>query len=257
MYNRLALKRLERLTEAEGIRFYDLPTEISNSLRLRPYLRVVTLLKQTDPLLKFEVFLRLNKGGEALNAQEIRKVAFMGPLSDAIYALADTPFLKAQLKITNDRSSAFRDMADAEFVLRFLTLTMRLNNFSGSLVKEMDEFMVKYRYVRPEDLLDLMNSFTSALERCESLWSDKAFRRPEKDGWRDQTLAGMYDAQMIAVGYLSEEQFETAVAHRDAVVDRTRQLFADPEFDTAVRVGTNTPNRIRYRVKKMREALVF
>lgn len=65
---RYALKNLERLREAEGARFEALPSEIINSLKLRPYLRVVTLLKQTDAMLKYEVFLRLNRGGEALNA---------------------------------------------------------------------------------------------------------------------------------------------------------------------------------------------
>ena len=60
--NRFSLRNLERLKTAEGAKFNDLPSEITNALKLRPFLRVVTLLKQTDPLLKFEVFLRLNRG---------------------------------------------------------------------------------------------------------------------------------------------------------------------------------------------------
>ena len=43
---RFALRNLERLTAATGLRFDDLPQEITNALKLRPYLRVVTLLKQ-------------------------------------------------------------------------------------------------------------------------------------------------------------------------------------------------------------------
>ena len=46
-----------------------------------PDIRVVTLLKQTHASLKYEVFLRLNRGGEILNAQEIRNVAFRGSLN--------------------------------------------------------------------------------------------------------------------------------------------------------------------------------
>lgn len=254
---RLALKKLDRLTEAEGLRFGDLPVEISNALRLRPFLRVVTLLKQTDPLLKFEVFLRLNKGGEALNPQEIRNVAFRGTLNDTIYQLAESPFLQAQLKITSDRSGPYREMADAEFVLRFLTLAPRVEDFSGSLVREMDQFMADNRYVESQRLAAIRHSFIYSLERCEILWGDKAFRRPEGSGWRDQTLAGMYDAQMIAVAFLSDREFERAELHRDIVIQRTRDLFNDQEFETAVRSGTNTPNRIKYRVSKMRQSLIF
>ncbi len=257
MTGQLALKGLERLTEAEGRRFFDLPHEITNALRLRPFLRVVTLLKQTDPLLKFEVFLRLNRGGEALNPQEIRNVAFRGALNDTIYELAGTSFLQRQLKISGDRSSAYREMADAEFVLRFLTLHSRMGDFSGSLVREMDQYMAKNRYVDSMTLSEIRGVFQTTIGRCEALWGDLAFRRPENSGWRDQTLAGMYDAQMLATATLTEKQFKVASQNTNTLLHRTRDLFLDPVFETSVRAGTNTPNRIKYRVSQMKEALIF
>lgn len=254
---RFALTKLERLTSADGFKFAVLPVEITNALRLRPFLRVVTLLKQSDPLLKYEVFLRLNRGGEPLNPQEIRNVAFRGPLNDAIYAAAQAPFLRQKLKIDNEKSSAFRDMSDAEYVLRYLALRDRVDDFSGSLVGEMDSFMRANKDVTAADAARIVGVFADTLARCESIWNDTAFRRPEGPGWRDQTLAGMYDAQMVAAGSLSPENLATAVARRDEIIARTRDLFADPDFDKAVRTGTNTPARIRYRVMKMKEALQF
>ena len=257
MSNRLVLRKLERLIEAEGMRFQDLPPEITNALMLRPFLRVVTLLKQTDPQLKYEVFLRLNRGGESLNPQEIRNVAFRGPLNDAIYDLAGLPFLKQQLKIENLKSGAYREMQDAEFVLRFLTLNKGVDEFSGSLYREMDSFMRINQYPTDIQLTELRHSFIYSLERCETIWGDKAFKRPEGQGWRDQTLAGMYDAQMLAVASMSDPAFFTAENNRNEVVARTRALFIDDEFEKAVRSGTNTPARIKYRVAKMKEALEF
>jgi hypothetical protein len=100
MSNRLKLRNLERLEAAEGLVFNDMPPEIANALKLRPYIRVVTLLKQTHASLKYEVFLRLNRGGEILNHQEIRNVAFRGSLNNEIYSLSDNVFLKNQLKIS-------------------------------------------------------------------------------------------------------------------------------------------------------------
>jgi len=252
---RFALKQLDRLTEAEGKRFSELPVEITNALRLRPYLRVVTLLKQTDPLLKYEVFLRLNRGGEQLNAQEIRNVAFRGPLNKQIYALSENDFLRKQLKIDDEKSAAYRDMADAEYVLRFMTLRDRIARFSGSLVKEMDSFMRRHQNAPTAEIVLLSNSFLQAIGRCSSIWGNNAFRRPEGNGWRDQTLAGMYDAQMIAASQLSAQQADRAVQHSAEVVKRTRKLFDDLDFDKAVRTGTNTPQRIRFRVQKMRQLI--
>lgn len=253
--NRFPLRNLERLKDAEGLYFRDMPTEIVNSIRLRPFLRVVTLLKQTDELLKYEVFLRLNRGGEALNAQEIRNVAFRGPLNDSIYRLSESEFLKRQLKIESKKSSAYREMSDAEFVLRFLALRASFETFSGSLVREMDDFMRLRRRADGEEVQALEGQFTEALGRCEAIWGELAFRRPDGQTWRDQTLAGMYDAQMIAVSLLSEDDYQKAVAHRQGAIAGTRALFSEDEFDKSVRTGTNTPARIRYRVRRMRQVL--
>ena len=85
---------------------------------MRPYIRVVTLLKQSDPELKYQVFLRLNTGGEPLKMRKNRNVAFRGPLNDLIYDLAEDEFLHFQLKIKDKRSPNYRNMLDAEFVLR-------------------------------------------------------------------------------------------------------------------------------------------
>ncbi|UTD25891.1 DUF262 domain-containing protein [Bradyrhizobium sp. WD16] len=255
MANRMSLRNLDRLTSAEGFQFSDLPTEISNALRLRPFLRVVTLLKQTNTALKYEVFLRLNRGGESLNAQEIRNVAFRGPMNDAIYDLSGSPFLRAQLKINDDKSPAYRTMTDAEFVLRFLTLKDRIQHFSGSLVREMDEYMEASQSARPDDIARARASFLEALDRCEQLWGRHAFKRPEGNGWRDQMLAGMYDAQMIAASAVSQTQFNHVLQHSNVVQQATRDLFNDVEFDKSVRTGTNTPARISYRVNKVGEML--
>ena len=253
--NRFSLRNLERLKTAEGAKFNDLPSEITNALKLRPFLRVVTLLKQTDPLLKFEVFLRLNRGGESLNAQEIRNVAFRGSLNDEIYELSKNAFLRNRLKILNNKSIAYRDMNDVEYVLRFLTLNERMESFSGSLSGEMDDFMRHHQNPSAKVLSDISTSFSTTIARCEKLWGNRAFRRPEGNDWRDQTLAGMYDAQMLAASAISEVVFQKAADQTSILMNKTRKLFQDPEFDKAARAGTNTLARIRYRVRKMKEAL--
>jgi hypothetical protein len=53
MSNRLKLRNLERLEAAEGIIFSDLPQEIANPLRLRPYIRVCNLARSDTA--RFEI----------------------------------------------------------------------------------------------------------------------------------------------------------------------------------------------------------
>ena len=64
------LVNLEKFKEIEGLTFDELPSPLNNALKIRPYIRVITLLKQSDSLLKYEVFNRLNTGGDKLLSQE-------------------------------------------------------------------------------------------------------------------------------------------------------------------------------------------
>jgi hypothetical protein len=252
----LALTNLEAFTQLEGLTFSQLPSDLANALRIRPYLRVVTLLKQSDPKLKYDVFQRLNTGGERLNAQEIRNVAFHGSFNDLIYGeLATAAFLRQQLKIKDERSPAYRKMQDAEYVLRFLTLLESWKSFSGDLSRSMDDFMERHQSAEDEALRRFKRAFLRALDWCERLWGKRAFNRPAGLGWRDQTLAGMFDAQMVAVSLLSDQRLKTVEDEQGEPERLTRTLFDDSAFDTAVRQGTNTPARVRYRIEQLTAAL--
>jgi hypothetical protein len=132
MRGKLQLKGLVELEDLNGFTIKDLPESMANALRVRPYVRAVTLLKQTDPELKFEVFLRLNRGGQTLTAQEVRHVAFRGPLNDLLLELGKNPFLLNQFNI-NETSERYKQMQDVEYILRFLTLSEAKCHFAGDL----------------------------------------------------------------------------------------------------------------------------
>ncbi|OWK28960.1 DUF262 domain-containing protein [Sphingomonas mucosissima] len=248
--NVFSLKGLEEFPELNGARFRELPRTLQNALRVRPYLRVITLLKQSHPRLKYEVFIRLNRGGIQLNNQEIRNVAFRGPLNDAIYDAADNKLLKSALKIDGPKSAAYQQMQDAEYVLRFLTLNGTWEKFSGSLSKSMDAFMLEHSNARGKDLEDLILPFERSMARTARLWGDTAFQRWDGQKWRRQALAGLYDAEMIAAALLTDVQVATVSARRPDVLEATKALFAQSEFEEAVRLGTNTPSRIRSRIEQ-------
>jgi hypothetical protein len=250
--DQLALRELVELPELNGRRYSQLPSELARTIDVRPFVRAITLLKQSDPELKYEVFTRLNRGGERLNAQEVRNVAYRGPLNDLIYKLSENHFLHKQLKITGPKSSAYRDMTDAEYVLRFMTLRVHWRTFSGNLSRSLDEYMRENRKASSDKLRTLEISFTRSIEACAAIWGNHAFRRPV-DGqvWRDQTLAGMYDAQMTAISRLDERGRAKAIKHRSVILDGTRDLFEDANFENAVRVATNTPSSVRLRIERM------
>lgn len=245
--DKFQLKELARFTALNGKNFSKLPAQLQNVLKIRPFIRVITLLQQSDPELKYEVFLRLNTGGEKLKAQEIRNVAYSGPFNDLLFDLSSNEFLRKQLKIKNKKSTPYRNMDDVEMVLRFFAIRGRWEHFGQKLAQGMDGFMAENRY---EYQPGFRGDFLRAITTCKDLWGDRAFQKPlNENGWREQFIAPLYDAQMIAVSTLSDIEIDSLKRSPQEVVEATRTLFQqDQEFIKSVTQATSDSSQIRTRI---------
>jgi hypothetical protein len=252
----LVLENLTGFPEINGLTFQDLPKPLQNALNIRPYLRVVTLLKQTNPELKYEVFTRLNTGGQPLLPQEIRNALYRGPLNDLLFDLTSSQFLKQQLKIKTGNESTFTEMFDVEMVLRFFTFNENWRDFSGDARRSMDDFMATHKKSSKATLTKLADKYSDALNRCEQIWGENAFKRYAKPAFRDQFMAAIYDAQMIAASSLEPKAFDKIIKNKQKVTKSTEELFLDARFEEAVRSSTNTPSRVRYRIEKVQDMLL-
>lgn len=250
----LKLRSLKKFPELEGAKFADLPFQLQNALTVRPYIRVTTLLKQSNENLKYEVFLRLNTGGDTLKPQEIRNVAYSGPFNDLLFELSESPFLKDRLKITSDKSPSFRSMEDLEHVLRFFTIEERWENIGNVLSEEMDDFMARHRTSASDAM---RRKFLRSLDACNQIWGKHAFHKPtENDGWRDQFISPLYDAQMIGASVLSDAEIQRITRRKVEVLRATRDLFErDAAFVKSVTQSTNNPSAVKRRIVEIRDLL--
>jgi hypothetical protein len=248
----LKLEHLKKFDELEGFTFSKLPTALANALRIRPYLRVVTLLRQSDPELKHEVFLRLNKAGVALNSQEIRNVAFRGKLNDVLIDLSREPYFSKQLKAT-PLSKIYREMTDVQYVLRFFTVREFWKSFPGNMDKAMDAFMQEhYRSTAPK-VKQLKDCFLDSLLFCETVWGDQAFTNPRSSR---RLLQGFYDVQMVCYSLLSAAQRKKVVKNKLAVKKSLTDLLkTDDGFSESVTQFTSNPRNVEYRIGTFLERL--
>ncbi|KKI99431.1 DUF262 domain-containing protein [Prochlorothrix hollandica] len=248
----LRLKDLKQVPELNGFTFEELPSQLKRALSIRPFMRVITLLKQSNPELKYEVFLRLNTGGEQLKAQEIRNVAYAGPLNDLLFELSDNKFLKKKLKITSIKSTSYRNMDDLELVLRFFTIRSRWENFGKKISVAMDNFMSENQFIEFNKVQELRESFNYSIQRCQRIWGEHSFQKPLNSGWREQLIAPLFDAQMVAVSLLSQERISGLERAQAAVLNATRALYEnDAEFHKSVSQSTGDSLAIRNRVSKL------
>lgn len=244
---RLRLCDLEIFPDINGMSFDDLPNELRNVLRTRPTLRAIIILKQSDARIKFEVFQRLNTGGIRLNPQEIRNSAYTGPLNDLILELSEHPLFHKLLGVKKKAtSSIYQEMRDVEFVLRFFTFKDNWATITG-IKRRMDKFMQENQFVPKDQVQILRSGFLSAIENVEIAFGEYAFRRwlPEKNQWKNQLLAALYDAEIFACSKFAKEEIENK---QEQLVKGLKALFQDEAFRDSIDVGTNSPARFKVRI---------
>jgi Protein of unknown function DUF262 len=249
---KLKLKNLSKFKELEGFVFAKLPASLSNALRIRPYLRVVTLLRQSDPELKHEVFLRLNKAGVALNSQEIRNVAFRGPFNDLLFELSELPYFSRQLKATKG-SKTYNEMIDVQFVLRFFTVKEFWSNFSGNMDQAMDSYMATNYRISEKVILERRNEFIRSLTFCEKVWGEDGFTKPSGN---TRALQGYFDVEMVCSSLLSDGEYDAAINNPEQVRQGLVDLLEhDNDFLDAVSQFTSNLKSVKYRISTFKEFL--
>ncbi|NQW89766.1 DUF262 domain-containing protein [Curtobacterium sp. VKM Ac-2861] len=255
MRDGFALTGLDVFSEAEGRKFSELDRDLRSVLETRASLRAIIILRMSDPDIKYQVFQRLNTGGVRLNAQELRNVAYAGPLNDLLHTLAEYEPFRELLRLsdveTRQRSALWRQMRDVELVLRFFTLSRSWSRFSGSLVREMNDFMGSHKDSSGRELLALQRSFTETVDKVRTVFGIDAFRRPNARSGRPgaAVVASLFDAQMLGVQPFDADRVGRAKAE---LQQGMRALFADTDFTGVIGAATNTPSSVRERVQRVR-----
>ncbi|MER5292572.1 DUF262 domain-containing protein [Streptomyces pharetrae] len=255
LFGRFALTGLTVFREANGLRFDELPVTLQTILETRANLRAVIILRQSDPDIKYQVFQRLNTGGIRLNPQEIRNSAWPGKLNDMILEESLSGEFHKLLGIRDrNRSAIYREMRDAEFVLRYLTFRNNWDTFAGGMGRKLDNFMAEHHDMPEDDVEEARSSFRTAVRKARAAFGDNAFQRwsPEKQSWRRQVLASLYDAEIFAVVEFPEE---TLREHSRDIVSGVKDLFSNAQFRRAVDAATNTPSYFRDRITMMRDMI--
>lgn len=251
----LRLEGLEIFSDVNGKIFSELPRQLQTILRTRPTIRAIIILKQSDADVKNEVFQRLNTGGAAANPQEIRNNAYAGPLNDLVMKLAESPDFHKALGIrSKEGSSIYREMRDAEFVLRFFTFKDDWQGFAGGVRLTMDRFMQRNRRLPAAELAKLEGDFITALRKARMVFEGHTYQRwqPEKSEWRKQVLASIYDVEMFGLIPFKEADL---LAGRQDVVARLKLIFEDAAFRKSIDAATNTPSSFKERVRIFQNAV--
>lgn len=139
----LVLSGCDLVSQLNGASFEDLPLTLKLRIK-RSGIRTVIIKRQSNPFLRYEMFKRLNSGGEKLSDQDIRNVnARMIPGGAEFYHFLTQCSLHEGFRETLESLSqpAIDARADQELVLRFFAAKNYRDSFKGSISDWLDEYM--------------------------------------------------------------------------------------------------------------------
>jgi len=236
--------------------FTELAEELQN--RIQDYnLRTVTLLKQSDADLKFEIFERLNTGSEPLNDMELRNCVYRGSYNGLLKELAAEPDFRALLGLV----APDKRMRDVELVLRFASFYHATYlHYAAPMKRFYNHDMEKFKDISQDDAVKLRAAFKNALSLIRSLLGIQyAFKRyypgdkanPNGQWERKKFNASLYD---VLMGVLCDKDKNQVMAALDALREGWMDLLANnADFNRAIQLSTSSEDMVRLRFDMARQ----
>jgi hypothetical protein len=201
-HGRYALCGLQVLKDLNGKKWAELPPKLDRKI-LQRVIRTLVISHHSNPGIRFEIFERLNSGGEPLTEQEIRNATLRGEFNKLLNQIANTPeFLVAvHAKKPDPR------LRHHELVLRYFAVRAAVKDYRPPLKMILSEYMRENREPGAEGLQRLKSLFLTALDNSRSVFGDEVFRRyREKDGelgFETAVSKAVFELEMVSLSFLS------------------------------------------------------
>lgn len=251
--DRLVLSDLEYLTMYDGCRFEDLPGRMQTRI-LETELSLLVIRKGTPEEAKFNIFARINTGGQPLSRQELRHALIPGPARKLLAELAES---EAFLDATTRSVSPTR-MAERELCLRFLAFSMSpperydTKDFDGFLRGAMHSI----NRLPSSELQLLGKAFEYAMNACRKVFGRHAFRKQARNGnSRYPINKALFEVQSVVLAQCAPDEIEWLAASAALVRDKFLDLMDDPVFFDSVSSGTGDADKVNYRFQSMKDLI--
>ena len=249
------LSRLKILEDLNGKGYAGLPQDLQERIDSYP-IRVVKILKDSHPEIKFDIFERLNRGSVKLSDQELRNCIYHGSFNNLLKKLVNNDdFLKLQNLAKHDKR-----MIDAERILRFFAFSDKgIQNYKSPLKGFLNKYMEENREITDEETERKIELFKKCVELCKSTFYSSDSNNLVGRRWvkeKDDELSGyssivfnegIFDTQMVGfMEYTKHDVSQKFQVIRDAFID----IISTPSFAETVEIGTYDTKKTKKRMEK-------
>lgn len=239
----LVLGDMEFLSHLDGCRFSDLPREFQRRIEESPI--VTYLIKPGTPEdVKFNIFKRINTGGEPLTAQEIRHALNQGIPAKFIEKLASiNSFKVATGYINSDR------MLDRDFVNRFVAFYL-IPYQEYKPQPDLDSFLNKGMRKLKEPGIDFKKmeyDFSEAMKAAYNIFEKHAFRKQFNSDQkaRKPLNKALFEVWAVSLAKLNDEERLNLIIRKRFLRERFFNLIdTDKEFFPSISQGTGDRSRV-------------
>ena len=222
----LELQEMEFFPELNGCKYEQLPRAFQRRID-ETVINVYLVNPSTPDNVKYNIFKRINTGGLALEAQEIRNALFQGNATRFLQDCAEMPcFVSA-----TGGSIKSERMLDREFVLRYVSFCyLDLSQYSGSIDEFLNEGMKYLNRASKEGLCQMKKEFQNVMEQMYELMGRNAFRKICSDGRRRPINKVIYESWCFVMKHLPQADVRRLIQCKDAVQRKYMELCEDAGY---------------------------
>ncbi len=165
----------------------------------RARMRVEILKQESDPQAKFELFQRLNTGGQNLSEQEVRNcvgVMIDKSFQDWLVSRADTPDFRATI---NQTEAAIERQAHVELALRFFAFRHVAYKPGLDVHEYLDDALVQLAKSEAFDRASEHTTFDRTFQLLRSAMGENAFKRWNGADFTGKFLMSVFEVVALGV----------------------------------------------------------
>ncbi len=248
--NHLILKSGSIVPELEGLTIETLPLDLKLTIKRTPC-RVEIIQKDSHFEMRYELFKRLNTGGEGLTRQEIRNCIFRGftnykYFSDVINKCSNDPTYRALVNISDD---AREKMMYEELFLRFFSLYNFRAEYTEKVIEDFFDKIMKKQCETP-DVEKIEKTTQVFMEICTYLQPAGCdiFKLS-----RLNLSTSMFDSIFLSLATTSKNYHAIAT---DIFVGRVAELRENADFKKYAGAASSNPSAINNKLIIARKILL-
>lgn len=249
--NEYPLQGLEIIKELDKLKYKDLPPK-AKSLLNDGLLRVNVIKKDSHSDIKYDIFMRLNKGSVSLNYQELRNCLYRGHLNKI--ARTFTKENKDFQKLLNLKKAHPRFL-DVELIMRVFAMEEKLEinqdgdyhikSYNGRMVNFINDFMERSQKITEEEAKEKFMTLEATIKKVIAVFG-------YSDAFKDENAKIQRFNKSIAEFILlsfKKYDLDVLVENKKIIKDLLKEKLATVDkFKKSISQNTSEKDTVNYRI---------